>query len=596
MAHKFQVNLGGIIELLSNHLYGTPEVYVRELLQNGVDAITARRAKGREVGTIRISVLSAPARIVFEDDGIGLTEDEVHRFLATIGESSKRGVSNQKDLIGQFGIGLLSCFVVSDEIVVVTHAEGTPAIEWRGKVDGTYSVSELAGEAPIGTRVELVAKRGAEHLFLVGKVTDLVRHYGGLLPYPIEIVHRGESFVANGETPVFRRERFDREEALAYGERLFGEEFLDAILLRSEAGDIEGMAFVRASVANAGGRRADRLYLKGMLVGENAEDLRPPWAGFVRCVIDSRSLRPTASREALYQDATLEEARDTIARALRDHFGRLAQTDEDALFEIISVHGTWLKSMCLEDDALFRAIVELFPFETTLGVLPLSALREREPKIRYAPSVDAYRQVAQVAAAEGIAIVNAGYIYDSAILEKLPSLLDIEVESVTVDDVVHAFEEVGISDLDAAHELLRAADVALRPFRCIAELKRFSPDTLPVMYAASQRAAFRREAKRAAEAAGGLWGSVLDKVVDAGDGGSDDARLVFNHRNALVRRLIERSNDRGLLHHTIRALYTQALMLGHHPLGAAELAAMNESLVGLVELATLTSVVATAKA
>ncbi|HEY5921748.1 MAG TPA: HSP90 family protein [Kofleriaceae bacterium] len=595
MAHKFQVNLGGIIELLSNHLYGTPEVYIRELLQNGVDAITARRAKGGDAGHIRIS-LPTPTRLVFEDDGIGLTEDEVHRFLATIGESSKRGVINQKDLLGQFGIGLLSCFVVSDEIVVVTRAEGSAAIEWRGKVDGTYSVTAHAGaEPPIGTRVELVAKRGAEPLFAASKVTELVIRYGGLLPYPIEVVHRDGRTIANGEPPVFRRSSVDRAAALAYGKQLFGEDFLDAIVLRCEPGDVDGIAFVRASAASPGGKRSDRVYLKGMLLGDSAEDLMPAWAGFMRCVLDARDLRPTASREAFYQDEVLDAAREQLARGLREHFGRLASTDEHALYEIIAVHGMWLKSMCLEDDELYRALVDYFPFETTLGPFTLGELRKRESLVRYAPSVDAYRQVAQVAAAEGLAIVNAGYIYDAAILEKLP-LLGVQVEAVSVDDVVQAFEDVALAELDAAHDMLRAADVALRPFRCVGELKRFSPDTLPVMYAASPRAAFRREAKRSAEAAGGLWGSVLERVVEAGDGGTDDARLVFNHANPLVRRLIEHAHDRGLLHHTIRALYTQALMLGHHPLGVAELTAMNESLVGLVELATLPLAVGKAKA
>ena len=90
----------------------------------------------------------------------------------------------------------------------------------------------------------------------------------------------------------------------------------------------------------------------------------------------------------------------------------------------------------------------------------------------------------------------------------MPALIaGARTEAVTNDDVVHAFEDLASDELDAAHDMLRAADVALRPFRCIADLKRFAPDNLPVMYAASQRAAFRREATRTAESAGGLWGA-----------------------------------------------------------------------------------------
>ena len=95
MDHRFQVNLSGIIELLSNNLYSGPEVCFRELLQNAVDAITARCAiePGFE-GGVRLEVVrgaSVPPTLTCEDDGVGLTEEEVHQFLATIGESSKRG-------------------------------------------------------------------------------------------------------------------------------------------------------------------------------------------------------------------------------------------------------------------------------------------------------------------------------------------------------------------------------------------------------------------------------------------------------------------------------------------------------------------------
>jgi len=173
MQQLFQVNLKGIIELLSNHLYSGPHVFVRELLQNAVDALTARArldgaAAGGE-GGVRVSVRrgDGPPELVFEDDGIGLTEEEIHRFLATLGESSKRRLGGEADpdLLGQFGIGLLACFLVTDEIVVRTRSARSPDatwIEWRGRQDGTYAVHAVEGAAAslggAGTRVSLVAR------------------------------------------------------------------------------------------------------------------------------------------------------------------------------------------------------------------------------------------------------------------------------------------------------------------------------------------------------------------------------------------------------------------------------------------------------
>ena len=95
--YRFQVNLGGMIEILSDHLYSSPDVFIRELLQNGVDAITGRemtdsKYKDNKEGTITIS-LEEGKSIVFTDNGVGLTESEIHRFLSIIGESSKRDIS-----------------------------------------------------------------------------------------------------------------------------------------------------------------------------------------------------------------------------------------------------------------------------------------------------------------------------------------------------------------------------------------------------------------------------------------------------------------------------------------------------------------------
>ena len=120
--YHFQVNLGGMLDILSNHLYKSPDVFIRELLQNGVDAITMRQKRqlGWEGGILSITV-EPGRRIEFSDNGSGLTEEEIHRFLAVIGQSSKTELVNGKipeDYIGRFGIGLLSCFMVSDSIVV----------------------------------------------------------------------------------------------------------------------------------------------------------------------------------------------------------------------------------------------------------------------------------------------------------------------------------------------------------------------------------------------------------------------------------------------------------------------------------------------
>jgi molecular chaperone HtpG len=247
--YKFQINLRGIIDLLSNHLYSGPEVFLRELLQNGVDAIRARaHFEPGHPGEITLEVHGGrgpkPPTLAFTDNGIGLTEDEVHRFLATIGQTSKSADLWERpgDFLGQFGIGLLSCFVVSDEIVVITRSArgSSPAIEWRGKPDGTYSVKTLSHEFAPGTQVYLTCKTGCEEHFDADRVYDQAAHFGGLLPYPIRVHAGAGSRLVNEEAPPWRR-RFagpaERTQALLdYGRKTFGTDFFDSIPLRSAVG------------------------------------------------------------------------------------------------------------------------------------------------------------------------------------------------------------------------------------------------------------------------------------------------------------------------------------------------------------------------
>ena len=134
-AYAFQVDLRGLVDLLSQHLYSSPRVYVRELLQNAVDATTARRLADPAAPRRGIRIVIGEGGLAVSDSGVGLTEADAHQFLATIGSSSKRDdlAGARREFLGQFGIGLLACFTVADQIRVVTRSARSPdapTVEW----------------------------------------------------------------------------------------------------------------------------------------------------------------------------------------------------------------------------------------------------------------------------------------------------------------------------------------------------------------------------------------------------------------------------------------------------------------------------------
>jgi molecular chaperone HtpG len=598
---RFQIHLGGIIDLLSNHLYSGPQVYVRELLQNGVDAISARRQLEPEHrGKIELEILGgSPPTLLCVDDGVGLTEEEVHEFLATIGESSKRGhlPLSREDYLGQFGIGLLSCFLVSEEIVLITRSAipGSPTLEWRGRPDGTYTLRTLDRDADPGTQVYLRAKPGCQEWLARERVEELVRHFAGLLATRVVLrLAEGERDL-NTHTPPWRRDysaapaeeqeatketprERERSALLEFGQELFQAPFWDAIPLDGQGFD--GVAYVlpfRPTLATQG---THRVYLKGMLVSESAENLLPKWAFFVKCLVDSERLRPTASRESLYEDDELERTRESLAQLLRAFLVNLAQSEPDRWRAFLGLHHLTIRALALQDEELFDLFVDRLPYETSMGRLTLAEVRELFGGVRYVTQVESFRQIRAVASAQGLCVVNGGYVYDAELLERYAARHPgHDVLEVDPQELTQGFAELEEAEAQSCEAFRELADEVLAGFACRAELRRFQPAELPTLYTTDKDAPFRRSLERTREEAKGPWGGVLDALASTP---APPAQLCFNYDNALVRRLAEQ-RDRDLVRRSVELLYVQALLLGQHPLRRRELALLNEGLLGLID-------------
>ena len=592
MEHRFQVNLRGIIGLLANNLYSGPSVFVRELLQNCIDALHARRLlDGFDQGSIEFELIEdrgASPTLVVVDNGIGLSEAEVHRFLATIGESSKRDElgAARNDFIGQFGIGLLSCFMVADEIVMLTRSarDDGPAVEWRGRPDGTYSVRPLEQSGTVGTRVFLRCKEGSEAFFKPTRVRELIDHYGSLLTEPIWLTTGGARRRINNSPPPWRDGPMaGRVELLDFGRRILDADFFDAIPLRSQAGGVEGAAYVLTHSPSPSARQRHRVYLKNMLLTEQAQGLLPDWAFFVRCIVNSDRLRPTASREGFYEDESLERTREELGGCLRTWLLKLARNDPGRLERFIAIHYLAIKSMAVHDDEFYRIFIDMLPFETSRGQTTMGEYRRAYPQVLYAQTVDQFRQIAAVAGAQNLCVINAGYTYDQDLLLRLPEVFpDVTVERIDAESLTQSFADVSLEEREQCFDLMRLADLVLHPFRCAADLRRFRPAELVALYNISDDGLLMRSARGAADQSNEHWAGMLANAI--GDTGQIYARLVFNFDNPLVRRLAGLT-DRKLLRRLIELLYAQALLAGHHPMSMAEMKLLNQGLIDLIALA-----------
>ena len=626
----FQVDLRGMVDLLSRNLYSGPRVYVRELLQNAVDAIAARRAIEPDCPqrvTIELGRADGAATLTCTDTGVGLTADEVDELLSTIGASSKRdelGLA-RGDYLGQFGIGLLSCFMVSPEIVVTSRSargggaadsagsadSAAPAVRWRGRTDGTYSVEPVpdsAADAPRepGAAIALRALPSEDWL-APETVRALVEEFGHLLPVDIEV--RSDdgaiTYHGRGRGPW----EMPRGQAVQWCTDELGSEPFDLLDLDVPAAGLHGTIAIMGRAAPTAEAR-HTVSVKRMLVTRAAEGLAPDWAYFVRVVADAEHLHLTASRESLVDDDLLETVRETIGGQVRDWIERLGHAAPTRLDAFVAAHAIGLCSVAVEDPEMLGLVARHVPLTTTAGektLAELVALAGRGTRVRWTRTVDQFRALADVAAAQGIVLINAGHAYEAEIIAALalhPEALDnaagiSELALVDPDEILDALTPVAPAEEAEAIDLLRLAGSALTEVDVEVVLRRFDPATTPALYLPDPDLAGRRaQASSAAGAAAsraaavGAWSQVLG-VTDP-FAAAPRPRLVLNRANALVAQLVavtgtscpanratpagraNRANtagprpDEATVTRVLRGLYVQCLLTGHHSLTAKE--------------------------
>ncbi|MGW2251669.1 HSP90 family protein [Kitasatospora sp. NPDC001660] len=600
-AHTFQVDLRGLVDLLSHHLYSSPRVYLRELLQNAVDAITARQ-KLDPGAPARITV-RADDELTVTDTGIGLTEADVHTFLATIGRSSKRdadggldgaGLARARgDFIGQFGIGLLACFVVADEITVVTRSAATPdapVVEWRGSSDGRYTIRTLPAEArpEPGTTVTLAPRADAAEWTRSGRVLALARDFGSLLRQDVTVVDANGTEHRVNQTPPWARRHgspLARRDALTeYCRSAFDFAPLDSIDLDLPLVGLRGVAYVLPDAAPPSRRSGHRVHLKGMLLTDQADELLPDWAFFVRCVVDTDGLRPTASREGLYADETLAAVRDALGARIRDWLTGLSASDPALLHRFLSVHHLAVKELARYDDELLRIMLPWLPFETTDGNVTLDEFARTHPVLLVTKTVEEFRQVAPIAGAAGLGVINGGYTYDRDLVHRLPEIRP----GVSVADLDPGTVTAHLDTVDPAAELAAAAFLTVARevvgrFDCDVALRSFHPTSAPALLLDNREARHERTRAQLADEADGLWADILGSLRAE----VPRAQLVLNHLNPLVRRAASLTGSRDLTVTAVEALYGQAVLMTRRPLKASESALLNRSFISLLDHAML---------
>ena len=349
--HEFQAEVKQLLDLMVHSLYSDKDVFLRELISNASDALDKRRfeqvAGGADAGELKISLSSdAIARtLTIADTGIGMSRDEVVKNIGTIAKSgtreflaaAKAGEKVAPELIGQFGVGFYSAFMVADRIELVTRKVGeTTATKWVSTGDGAYTIEDAERAEP-GTTITLHLKPSTEDMrdYTNERVVDeIVKRYSDFVAYPIQ---RGDTTL-NSMKAIWDRPKSEvsDEEYKEFYKHISHDwtDPLRTIPVKME-GTLEAYALLYLpakppfDLFSPEMKRGVQLYVKRVFVMDECKELMPSYLRFVKGVVDAHDLSLNVSREILQKDRQIAIIKKQLVKKVLGTLDDMKQNARD---------------------------------------------------------------------------------------------------------------------------------------------------------------------------------------------------------------------------------------------------------------------------
>jgi molecular chaperone HtpG len=389
----FQAEIKQLLHLMVHSLYSEREIFLRELISNASDANDRLRFEGLARPellasepdlVIRVTVERDRRMLSVSDNGIGMSRDEVIDHLGTIARSGtgqfleRLSGDQRKDaqLIGQFGVGFYSAFIVAEEVTVLSRRADAPVeqgVSWVSDGRGEYRVETVTREQR-GTTVQLKLKADAEEFLRPERLTALIRKYSDHIAFPVRLVAGAEhEETVNRAKALWTRPRGDikDEEYVEFYKHIAhdSEEPLTWSHNRVEGKrEYTSLLYVPAAAPfdlwNRESAKGVKLYVQRVFITDQATQFLPLYLRFVRGVVDSSELALNVSRELLQQDEAVAAMRSALTRRVLDMLERLAE-DAGKYAKLWAAFGALLKEGLVEDSTNRDRLAKLVRFATT---------------------------------------------------------------------------------------------------------------------------------------------------------------------------------------------------------------------------------------
>jgi molecular chaperone HtpG len=390
----FQAEVSRLLDIVAHSLYSQKEVFLRELISNASDAcdrlryaaITAPELSAGDADyRITLAVDPAARTLTVADNGIGMGRDELVGNLGTIARSGTRAFVEtlsgdaKKDvgLIGQFGVGFYSAFMVSREVEVFSRKAGEEQ-GWRWVSDGkgAFTVG-AADDVARGTRIVMHLSEGEDEFLQPARLRQIVKTHSDHIAIPIVLTGEdGKAETLNRASALWTRPKSEitadeYKEFYHHASHAFDEPWLTAHWKAEGAIEYSSLLFVPSSppfdLWEPERKHRVKLYVRRVFVTEAAEGLIPPYLRFLRGVIDSEDLPLNVSRELLQSNPTVAKIRQGVTKKVLAELGRKAKDDAEAYGTFWNSFGAVLKEGIYEDREQRDALLPLLRFRSTKG-------------------------------------------------------------------------------------------------------------------------------------------------------------------------------------------------------------------------------------
>ncbi|SOB75826.1 molecular chaperone HtpG [Marinobacter sp. LV10R510-11A] len=396
----FQTEVKQLLQLMVHSLYSNKEIFLRELISNASDAEDKLRFaalkdnalyEGESELQIRLDFDKEANIITLADNGIGMTRDDVVQNLGTIARSGTAEFLQQlsgdekKDskLIGQFGVGFYSSFIVADKVDVFTRRAGAPVeegVHWQSSGDGEFTIEQVVREKR-GTEIVIHLKEEASDFADGFRLRNLVKKYSDHISFPVimksEPTEEGEESkdeTVNDATALWTLPRTEiKDEEYKEFYKHIAHDFEDPLIWSHNKVegklDYTSLLYIPArapfDMYNRDAPRGLKLYVHRVFIMDDAEQFLPLYLRFAKGVVDSSDLSLNVSREILQNDATVDSIRTALTKRVLDMLSKLSKKDADEYQKFWGEFGTVLKEGAAEDFSNREKIGGLLRFAST---------------------------------------------------------------------------------------------------------------------------------------------------------------------------------------------------------------------------------------